>query len=653
MSIIAEQNQWFKDKKGILDEFSDSHRALLSVVASRNFLKAPGFLLEASIGLEEVSKNKLSALNYQIVAEAIERELKQIGHDYSQAYKSARIVFALEKQTLLTELQQEFADLDAAQSLSEEEVNRQYVELDLRRIILITTKTAIDLELEGLRQELIDIDRLTFANEILLMEEKVATAELKLTIIPYIEAIIIAQERVLVAEEANIPYTEDLIDEKGLLIEKKEEVLPFIEDKAEARMRLANKKEEVLPYIEDKIDSQIELVEKKEEMLPFIEDRANAQIQLANKEEEVLPFIEDKIAAQTALIEKKEEVLPYKEDKVLTRQQLASKREEVLPYIVDKAASLIAVAEKEEEILPFIEDTANAKLGLAIKKGELLSYMEDKVDAQVALAIKKEEVLPYIEEEANARIAAAGKQRELLPFIEDKIDALEALIIKKEEILPYMEDKALMRQQLAAKKEEVLPYMEDKANALIELAAKEEEILPYIEDKAEKLLSLAEAILAAILIEEQRIDVVVSKADLKMDAVDNTLAIIEAEKALEILRVLLSLARQDLQITQIDKQISLTDLSSTNINEISTERTGMMGVLERYKTAIASSIRNARGITVDEDIDGDERANDLSVEAERLATYYIAQYQKDARVESAEISAAADITSKLIHLIGS
>jgi hypothetical protein len=494
MGITAEQNQWFKGKHEVLDEYDDKHRALQSAIASRNFLNPPGFLFEASIGLEENSKKKLSILNYQIVAEAIERELKQTGHDYNIAYKNARIAFELDKQTLLTALQQEFADLDATQSLSEEEVSRQFVELDLRRIILITTKTAIGLEMEGLKQELIDIDRLTFDNEVLLMAEKVTTAEAKLTIIPYIEAIIAAQEKVLIAEEANIPYTEDLIDEKGLLIDKKEEILPYMAEKANAQIRLANKKEEVLPYIENKVNARIELVDKKEELLP------------------------------------------------------------------------------------------------------------------------------YIEEEAAARIELAGKQKELLPYIEDKIDALTALIEKKEEVLPYMEEKALMRQQLAFKKEEVLPYMEDKASSLVELAAKEEELLPYIVDKAAKLILLAEAILAAILIEEQRIDVIVSKANLKMDAVDNTLDIIEAEKAIEALRSLLYAARHDLQITAIDRQISLTDLSSGNINEVSSERTQMMTILEGYKSAIASSIRSYRAMTA---------------------------------IETAEISAAADITSKLVHLIGS
>ena len=401
MGAIAEQNQWFKEKNKILDEFLDSHRTLMSTIASRGFSKAPGFLYEASIMLEEVGKNKLSALNYQIVAEAIERELKQTGHDYTQTYKIARIAFELNKQTLLTALQQEFADLDATQSLKKEELDRLFVELDIRRIILITTKTAIELEMEALKQELMDIDRLTFTNETLLINEKITTATAKLAVIPYLEALIEAQGKILIAEEANIPHMEDLIDEKQLLIDKKEEVVP------------------------------------------------------------------------------------------------------------------------------------------------------------------------------------------------------------------------------------------------------------YLEEKAEQLILLAEAILAAILIEEQRLDVALSKAELQMDKVDNVLDIIAAEKAIEALRALLYSARHDLQIAKIDRQISLTDLNSANIDEISAERTGMMAILEGYKVAIASSIRNAKQAVTNEDLAGDEQAIDISVDAEDIAIRAIASYQASATRQTASAAATAKITSELIHLIGS
>lgn len=401
MSEVAENNQYYRGKIPIMAEFSNQHRALLSTVASRNFSQPPGFLYEASLTLEEASKNKLSALNYTIVSEAITRELKQTGHNYTETYKAARIAFELEKQTLLTALQQEFADLDAIQSLKKEELNRLFIELDIRRLILITTKTAIQLEMEALKQELAEIDRLTFFNETLLINEKVVTATAKLAIIPHLESLIESQERILTAEEANLPYMEALIDEKELLVDKKLE------------------------------------------------------------------------------------------------------------------------------------------------------------------------------------------------------------------------------------------------------------IVPYLEDKATTLIELSTAILAAIEIEESRLDIALSKTELGIDKVDNSLRIIAAEQAIEALRALLYTARNELQIAKVDRQISLTDLNGSNISAISTGQSSMAASLAGYKVAIASSIRNAKGRVSDEQITTDEEANDLSVDANESAITSIAGYQAASTRRRAEISATAEITSKLIHLIGS
>lgn len=232
MGEIAEQNQWHKEKGKILDEFSGSHRALLSAIAGRGFCKSPGFLMEASLALEETGKNKLSALNYTITAEAIERELKQTGHDYSQAYKAARIAFELEKQTLLTALQQEFSDLDATQSLKKEELDRLFVDLDIRKIILITTKTTIELQMEDLKRQLAETDRLTFYNEEALVNAQVVTANKKLEVLPYLNTILVEEEKVLIQEQANSVIMESLIGEKKLLIDKKNEVLTKVMAKA-------------------------------------------------------------------------------------------------------------------------------------------------------------------------------------------------------------------------------------------------------------------------------------------------------------------------------------------------------------------------------------------------------------------------------------
>ncbi len=401
MTQQTENAQWYKKKREIMDDFSMQHKSLLSTIAGRNFTRMPGFVLEASIGIEENSKKKLSALNHSIVAEAIERELKQTGHEYDIAYKDSRIAFELEKQTLLTALQQEFSDLDYTQGLKEEELNRLFVELDVRRIVLIITKTSLDIELEELKQAIQETDRLTFSNETLLIQERLNTVNAKLTVIPYIENIIDAKERLLIAEEANYDDMADLTAEKGLLV------------------------------------------------------------------------------------------------------------------------------------------------------------------------------------------------------------------------------------------------------------AKKEEIIPLVEEKAEKQILLVAAILEQIEIEKARLDVAISKAGLRTEAVDNTIDIIEAEKAVETLRGLLYIARNELQITRFDKTISLTDDSAGDVNEIAEARTLMFGLLEDYKVDIASGHRGTKEDGAGKDIAGDETVNNTSVNAEIDAINIIAIRQAAARTESADIQAIANITNRLVHLLGS
>lgn len=258
MGILAENNQFYKGRKDIIDEFSAQSNALLSVTAGRNFLRLPGYLHEASISLEAFAKNKLSALNYQVVTDAIQRELTQTGHIFTQTYKEERIAFELEKQTVLAALQNEFADVDVMQNLAEEELARLFVELDVRRILLITTKTSIELQMEALRQELAEIDRSTFYNEALLIDERVVTATAKLAVIPHINALIEAQVRVLAAEENNIQYINSLIAEKELLAAKKEEVVPYYVRKAEASTALAVATTEAMVVTESRLALAVE-----------------------------------------------------------------------------------------------------------------------------------------------------------------------------------------------------------------------------------------------------------------------------------------------------------------------------------------------------------------------------------------------------------
>jgi phenylalanyl-tRNA synthetase alpha subunit len=184
MTEIAESNRWYRGKGKLIRDHIDKQKMMNDLIASKGFCIAPGYLGEAITDLEENTKIRLSELNYEIVKEAIERELKQKGIDYDLAYKEARIDFELSKTVLLTDLQKEFADLDYRQAKKEEETEYLAIEAHIRSFTLIVLKQAIREEMEALKQELMNVKRLTFNQENLLLEARIATAETKLGVIP-------------------------------------------------------------------------------------------------------------------------------------------------------------------------------------------------------------------------------------------------------------------------------------------------------------------------------------------------------------------------------------------------------------------------------------------------------------------------------------
>ncbi len=337
MGQTAENNKWYQGKSKIIREYDAQQKAFKSAVAGRGFLLAPGYLNSASMGLELDAKLKLSELNYQIVAEAIERELKQKGLDYDLAYKQARIDFELSKQTLLTNLQKEFADLDYTQSLTKEEIERMAIELEIRSILLITTKTEIQTEMEGLKRELIDTDRLTFDAEKALVDAKTATLNEKLKVIPYIEDIILKETELLAQRSANIGLKESYIEKKEELVEKKGELTTVIAEKADKQAELAEAIKEEVEVQKDRLQVALSKALLKKEAVD-----ADISIIEAKKAVEALrkTLIESRASLQSIQIGNRVSLLGQKAQDIGTISETETSVETaVLNYDVDAASS--------------------------------------------------------------------------------------------------------------------------------------------------------------------------------------------------------------------------------------------------------------------------------------------------------------------------
>ena len=254
MGISAENSLWYKGKGEVLREFKKSTRAILSAVASRNFSALPGFAIEAFTDVEIDSKIKLTEYNQKIMSDAIDRELKGLGLENDIALKQATMAWELEKMQLFSDLQKEFADKDLIRSLRGEEIDALMIEQEVREIGVLLSKTAIEIEIEGVKRQKEEVDLLPLPYEEQLATAKLAAAQRKLAVIPYILAALAAQSTVLDTEASVImPAREEKANiEKQVADVTTAEVLPLMDEKAVASKALTDKQSELIPLMLEK-----------------------------------------------------------------------------------------------------------------------------------------------------------------------------------------------------------------------------------------------------------------------------------------------------------------------------------------------------------------------------------------------------------------
>ena len=390
MGETAERNQWYKGKAEILRDHVGKHSMLQDAVAARGFQEAPGYLAEAVTDLEQATKLRLSTLNYEIVKAAVEREIQQTGHDYDIAYKEARIAFELEKSQLLTALQQEYADLEYTMALKEQEVEYLAVEAFIRSLTLITLRAAIKEEREALEQELINVKRLPYDTEIRLIQAKQATVEAKLMLIPYLENIIDAGQRLLTQEEINIGYKEDEIQAREALVDNKEALLSVLDEKAGATMDLA--------------DAITEEIEFRKERLAIALKKAEAN--------------QDKAQNEKNHLETEAAIEALRDSLNQARATLRARQNELSIELIGKdTEGVTEIAEKATEISIDIDETKEAAAGYRQDKNLVITDITNRSEQEANKTHVDAETrtLEYIENQKmwktieTARIAAAAR----------------------------------------------------------------------------------------------------------------------------------------------------------------------------------------------------------------------------------------------------
>lgn len=408
MTAKAEQAQWYMGKGPIMEQFSKDRDGAM-VIASSRVNRPPGYLVKALTDLEIQAKAKLMDLNIKIISDAVERELAQQQLNYNLEYKNATIAWEIEKAGLYDILQRELSDAKKARKDQDFVLAQLAVEVGLRQVALINAKNILENEKEAIQKEIEETKGLTNDKEIELAEEKLSTAQRKLDIIPYLQALVLAQGEVLAAEELNIPLTEELIDIKmgqiplkeeisdikSLLISAKDALTDPLLSVADKKKALADAQLEYANRITDKIGPTANLVTALETINAALSVYINKRGELVDPYLERATKLSDLIEPKTEYAQALADTLPY-------IQELAEKRQELIAPSIAKATALRALIEpmieRAEADLAYSE-TVKETIDIEKQIKEISFLIEQmnktQIDAELAVLSKRLESGDY------------------------------------------------------------------------------------------------------------------------------------------------------------------------------------------------------------------------------------------------------------------
>lgn len=257
MNTSREQAQFRKSKTPIILKYQDEHERLFDEIAARGFLNLPGYAYDAENRLELITKMNLSDLNYKILSDTIEREMKQAGIDYDLLYKTALMTWELEKQSLMTDWEAELAGIKQGMSEDENTLELLSIEVSKRAATLMAAKTAIELSMEAYRKTLADLEGDVSPYEVNLANAKILTAQKKLELLPIIEGILAKEQELLVLEQSKAGEFTSLMAAEQAIFAKKGTLAPYVNS-------LASKSEEYATKIlTDQIPKEKQIADEK------------------------------------------------------------------------------------------------------------------------------------------------------------------------------------------------------------------------------------------------------------------------------------------------------------------------------------------------------------------------------------------------------
>jgi len=209
LSQRPEAGEFARGKSAIMADFIKADREIRSAMAANGHLSMPGVAIEARFMGELDAKMKLSDLNAKITQGALERNeaiaTTQQAYDLS-VYAAA---FETRKANAISALQAWLMDLKNQQAIDDETIARAAIQIDALRITLLEAKTAIELQLETINQQIATEDAKTAPYQVTLAHAKRDNATARLALIPVLQALLLAEQQTLSDKSAIYPlYTQ-------------------------------------------------------------------------------------------------------------------------------------------------------------------------------------------------------------------------------------------------------------------------------------------------------------------------------------------------------------------------------------------------------------------------------------------------------------
>ncbi len=424
-----------KGKGPILVEYLRTRKKLGDAVAGRGFSFEPGLMYDAQNDLEIDLKGQLSALNYQLLEQAITQELKQSGLDYDLAFKNAMIAWESDKQALISDLDREISMAKQAMAGDDELIRILAIEVSRRSAALETAKLAIELEAESIRKQIEELGSSTADYEVQLADAKVITARKKLEVIPYIEQLIDIERDMIDKEYQLMAKSQEMAVKSQALLEKEYDVL----DKDQ---QILVKETEISGKVQEITAKETEIVAKNQEIVIIAQDIATKMGEIIAKDTEIIGKNQELITKQEAILAIVEQIVDVESDIIDKRRDIINKQEQIKTRVE-------TILSKELIIVDIESDVIDKQDSILTGSGVLVDASERLVDA------RESELIPAQEELIAAERTAVELRESLVR------PALEALLVVMEEYVSELAVQLELYNDITASKAETIEVKEE------------------------------------------------------------------------------------------------------------------------------------------------------------------------------------------------